>query len=731
MYGSVCRQRSLRFPLLFTGAGAACNVELQTVLQILPHLHHIHTARRALMNGGGSARHAEAGFPFWVNEIDLFASATQRELTPSSSQLCLRDLFRCDVADPGECWQNILLSSYVTDPRWLLATVPELSAVTGKLVVLSGEKATATLRRTTSDPSSPYMVTSPLMNRVNPFVAALREHAQSTSTLHATRLHERLVVLEPPLPVAFGTHHTKMALCVNKRGLRVCIFTANLVEQDWCWKSQGIYMQDFPWKTSTTHCSKGCTAGVTIMQTALGSSSDGSNDSNPSVRGAEFVAHLRHYLRQCGLSLAAACTSPTDAASATGPLGIFDTDFLSHIDFSAAAVWLISSVPGTYAHGEVSPGYRVGLCRLAEVLRRSGLTMDRAPASVDLSWQYSSQGSLNPEFLNSLQAAMCGESDAAIESGVAPRGVRDVKVVYPTEKEVRNSWEGWRGGGSLPLRAQCCHEFVNARLHRWGTKEGVHTAKCAVLGRAKVVGSHVSREDAVDVDAVSSDGGEETMTPPPGHCAACRQFALPHIKSYAAVAPDRSCIRWFLLTSANLSQAAWGSLSRKVNKRGSRQQFVRSYELGVLYDYHSAIDPSSSSWFSVVAKSNIKLPTARNSCSMLYETPLGVDASGVCLYIPYNILYPTPYASTAALREHRHASGEGDQAVEGGTLDCSDVPWVFDMQHWGKDAYGLEVEEAFESTVSPTLSKWWPRTRATETAPPRSLGATCKRMREA
>ncbi|CBZ30114.1 tyrosyl-DNA phosphodiesterase-like protein [Leishmania mexicana MHOM/GT/2001/U1103] len=682
------------------------------------------------MNGGGATRHAEACFPFWVNDVGSFTSVPQGRAPSSCSLLRLRDLFRCDLADPGECWQHILLSSYVTDLRWLLATVPELSAVTGKLVVLSGEKGTATLRRTTGDPSSPYTATSPLMDRVNPFMAALREQARATSALHTTLSRERLAVLEPPLPVAFGTHHTKMALCVNSRGLRISIFTANLVEQDWCWKSQGIYLQDFPWKAAT-ECSNDVAAGATVVKTAASSTSKGGNGSNTLTKGAEFVAHLRNYLMQCGVSLTTACASPTDAVSAAGPLGIFETDFLSHIDFSAAAVWLISSVPGTCAYGEVAPGYRVGLCRLAEVLRRSALTMATAPASVDLSWQYSSQGSLNLAFLNSLQAAMCGESVSVIESGDTPRGVRDVQVVYPTEEEVRNSWEGWRGGGSLPLRVQCCHEFVNARLHRWGSSEEGHTAKRAFPRPAKVAAAHASREDAVDVDGVDSDGGEGTTASLTCSCAAYRQFALPHIKSYAAVAPDRSCVRWFLLTSANLSQAAWGSLSRKMNQRGSRQQLVRSYELGVIYDSHSAIHPSASSWFSVVSKTKIELPSARNSRAMLYETPLGVETQNVCLYTPYNLLCPTPYASTAALRARRDAPVEGEQAVAGSTLDCSDVPWVLDMPHRGRDAYGLDFEEAFESSVSPNLSKWQPRTRAMETAPLHNIGAPRKRTREA
>ncbi|KAG5469591.1 hypothetical protein LSCM1_02817 [Leishmania martiniquensis] len=680
------------------------------------------------MRGDGAGQHAAVGFPFWVNEVAPFASTMQRRPTQPCSLLRLRDLFRCDVTDPGECWQHILLSSYMTDFRWLLTTVPELSAVTGRLVLLSGERGTATLRHTIGESPPRYTATPPSLDRVNPFLAALREHAQATPSSHATLSRERLTVLEPPLPLSFGTHHTKMALLVNSRGLRVSIFTANLLEQDWCWKSEGIYVQDFPWKTAMDGL-EGDSADAAKVTAAAGNSSR--DNSSTTTRGAEFAAHLCHYLIRCGLSLSAAFTSLAASTSAAGPLGIFETNFLPHIDFSAAAVWLVSCVPGTYPHGEVSHGYRVGMCRLAEVLRRSAQTTARAPESVDLSWQYSSQGSLNPTFLNSLQAAMCGESVVAVESGDAPRGVREVQVVYPTEEEVRNSWEGWRGGASLPLRVQCCDDFVNERLHRWGSCVESYTGKRQVGPRAEVIASHTSRENAVDVDELDREGSDETTISLIGSCTAYRQFALPHIKSYAAVAPDRSHIRWFFLTSANLSQAAWGSLSRRANKRGPRQQLVRSYELGVLYDSHSVVDPSASCWFSVVAKSSIELPTARNSRAILYETPLGAVTSAACLYMPYNLLYPTPYASTSALRARRCGTDKEVAAVATAALDCRDVPWVLDVPHRGRDAYGLEVEEAFESTFPPPLSKWRPRTRAIAMPPPLNTEGPRKRAREA
>uniref|UniRef100_A0A183TFP2 Tyrosyl-DNA phosphodiesterase 1 n=1 Tax=Schistocephalus solidus TaxID=70667 RepID=A0A183TFP2_SCHSO len=54
--------------------------------------------------------------------------------------------------------------------------------------------------------------------------------------------------------------------------------------------------------------------------------------------------------------------------------------------------------------------------------------------------------------------------------------------------------------------------------------------------------------------------------------------AIPHIKSYCRCSPDGQHLRWFVLTSANLSKAAWGSLELE-----KTQLMLRSYELGVLF----------------------------------------------------------------------------------------------------------------------------------------------------
>lgn len=53
----------------------------------------------------------------------------------------------------------------------------------------------------------------------------------------------------PPLPIQFGTHHSKFFILGNKDYVRIAIHTANLIQVDWENKTQGLWKQDFPRKT--------------------------------------------------------------------------------------------------------------------------------------------------------------------------------------------------------------------------------------------------------------------------------------------------------------------------------------------------------------------------------------------------------------------------------------------------------------------------------------------------
>lgn len=53
---------------------------------------------------------------------------------------------------------------------------------------------------------------------------------------------------------------------------------------------------------------------------------------------------------------------------------------------------------------------------------------------------------------------------------------------------------------------------------------------------------------------------------------------MPHIKSYTRISPDRTQIPWFVLTSANLSKGAWGSVTRN-----GASHYIMNYEAGVVF----------------------------------------------------------------------------------------------------------------------------------------------------
>lgn len=109
-------------------------------------------------------------------------------------------------------------------------------------------------------------------------------------------------------------------------------------------------------------------------------------------------------------------------------------------------------------------------------------------------------------------------------------GTYPVQVIYPSFNNVRQSLDGMAGGGCLPYQSSTHFKqlWLRKYLNQWKSDHRY------------------------------------------------RSKAVPHIKSYMKMAPDGKKIAWFLLTSANLSKAAWG----QTTKEGVRPM---SYEAGVLF----------------------------------------------------------------------------------------------------------------------------------------------------
>uniref|UniRef100_A0A8C1ZYC2 Tyrosyl-DNA phosphodiesterase 1 n=1 Tax=Cyprinus carpio TaxID=7962 RepID=A0A8C1ZYC2_CYPCA len=195
-------------------------------------------------------------------------------------------------------------------------------------------------------------------------------------------------------------------------------------------------------------------------------------------------------------------------------------DRIKQHDLSETRVYLIGSTPGRYQGPAME---KWGHLRLRKLLSKH-----TKPVQNEEQWhvlgQFSSIGSMGLDKTKWLAAEF--------QRTLTTLGKPGKSLVYPSVENVRTSLEGYPAGGSLPYSIQTAQKqlWLHSYFHGW---------------HADVTG---------------------------------RSNAMPHIKTYMRVSPDFTQLAWFLVTSANLSKAAWGAL-----EKNNTQIMVRSYELGVLY----------------------------------------------------------------------------------------------------------------------------------------------------
>ncbi|KAL0398727.1 UNVERIFIED_CONTAM: Tyrosyl-DNA phosphodiesterase 1 [Sesamum radiatum] len=339
-----------------------------------------------------------------------------------------------------------ILSNYMVDIDWLLSACPNLKRVPNVLVI-HGE----------GDGTLEYM----------------KRNKPSNWILH-----------KPPLPISYGTHHSKAMLLVYPQGVRVIIHTANLIYVDWNNKTQGLWMQDFPWK-----------------------------DQNSTSNGCGFENDLIDYL--------GALKWPAFNANLP-PTGSFTINpyFFKKFDYSSAVVRLIASVPGYHSGSSLT---KWGHMKLRTVLQEC--TFEKQFEKSPLVYQFSSLGSLDEKWMAELASSM----SAGVTEDKIPLGPGKPLIIWPSVDDVRCSLEGYAAGNAIPSPLKNVEkEFLKKYWAKW---KASHTGRCR---------------------------------------------AMPHIKTFTRY--NGQNLAWLLLTSANLSKAAWGAL-----QKNNSQLMIRSYELGVLF----------------------------------------------------------------------------------------------------------------------------------------------------
>ncbi|XP_028398531.1 tyrosyl-DNA phosphodiesterase 1-like isoform X2 [Dendronephthya gigantea] len=209
-----------------------------------------------------------------------------------------------------------------------------------------------------------------------------------------------------------------------------------------------------------------------------------------------------------------------------GPLMEWKQHLAEH-DMSKARVRLIASVPGRHVGTNKD---RWGHLKLRKLLQQYGEFDD--VNSWPVIGQFSSIGSLGPDKSNWLCSEWLKSLSTSKNEASSTRHSPNLHLVFPSVEDVRTSLEGYIAGGSLPysLKTASKQPYLQEFFCRWQSES---------LGRSR---------------------------------------ASPHLKSYARISPDLTKAAWFIMTSANLSKAAWGALE----KSGS-QLMIRSYEIGVLF----------------------------------------------------------------------------------------------------------------------------------------------------
>jgi tyrosyl-DNA phosphodiesterase 1 len=589
--------------------------------------------------------------------IKLFRSRQMEEQLQSSSlsssnpsllrasTTTLRELLRLDDEEQRSIrW--LIISNYLVDFALLLDEIPELvsiplvvcfygSAMDDKALRLL-QRACCTrfhaIRLNPSDP--PRSAGNPLHQRVSSRGALL------FSFPHTIPAHS------PPSQIPFGVHHSKFFLIgYDDDSLRLVIHTALHLKTD------AAYIQDFARKKKKR---KDMTTTTTRQEQ---DDDDLLDDDDDYVGHCPFERDLIDYLRSYRYNVrhnwdnGPSSSSNNSSNNNKNKTALTMTQLVAQFDFSTARAVLLPSVPG-YHLADHDVMHRYGHLKLRQAVRRcccpattnsktsasavtpslsskSSTTNNKNNNNAAVVCQFSSMGSLNEkwllgEFGASTTGAAMPTTTMSGHGSTTTRPQPRLLLVYPTAEEVRSSVEGYAGGGSLPADTKnVTKAFLQPLYHRWSSSSSEVWENPFALGRN-----------------------------------------LPHIKTFYRYDNDSDNdtiggMQWFVLTSHNISSAAWGQLQKK-----NRQLFVRHWELGVFLSPQTLgcrrLVPYSSSL------SSSHRPTS-NGAALSSSTGENDDDDDDIATVPLPYLFhPEPY----------QPGNDGDE------------PWAWDNVFTKSDAWG-------------------------------------------
>ncbi|KAL7494804.1 hypothetical protein ACHAWT_003432 [Skeletonema menzelii] len=395
-----------------------------------------------------------------------------------------------------------------------------------------------------------------------------------------------------PVKITYGCHHTKLFLTgfddqVSSEGgrgstrqsmIRVVVHTANLGASDVEYQTNGFYAQNFPLKKKTVEqrssivnpykiATKG--GGVDSTSAAAKSTCSFENDlaeylesynyntlqswCAPTLGGSMDIREAR--LKRFGQGSSSTAYPLQQAVNTKDTSRILTSqelslaDLIRQYDYSSAYAVLIPSVPGYHTGMAIKKyGYLKLRQEIIDLFPSSQSLGEKKKKKPPMVCQISSLGSLSEKWLRKFCSALdytsTHHTNPLDDNCMSTKPFQSlVKIIWPTTDEIRNSVEGVEGGGSVPGRESNLQKsFLKPLYHRWSKRD--------------------SRKDPF-----------------------LTARHVPHIKTIVQPSPsfgnDRS-IEWLLLSSHNLSKAAWGQVQN--NKRsGGKDCFISHWELGVMF----------------------------------------------------------------------------------------------------------------------------------------------------
>lgn len=344
---------------------------------------------------------------------------------------------------------------------------------------------------------------------------------------------------------------------------QVVIHTANMISQDWTNLTQAV------WRSPLLPLNLIGSSQAARTDTSIGS-------------GERFKSDLLRYL---------------DAYEGRlRPL----MEQLRRYDFSSIRAALIASAPNLKQPKPTSTFTAWGWPGLQQILHGIPQTRTDANSKPRIHVQVSSIATLTEKWMNAFFGVLGTTKHNATTTFTTPTANHFsanqekpmIRVIFPTETEVRQSLDGYASGSSIHMKLaskaqQKQFEFLKPMLCQWAGEGKPNTQL-----------------------AETRDAG--------------RRLAAPHIKTYIRFSnTECNAIDWAMLTSANLSKQAWGELENKEDKIT-----IASYEIGIVV------------WPDLFAEQGEEKVTMRPTFKT--DRPLVAEADGVDKVVGFRMPYDLP-----------------------------------------------------------------------------------------